>query len=486
MGINFYIDHSKIKKMKADNASWTRREFVKKSSLGLVSASVGAGVSNQFEFMSNHIPKYFRVASYGTTFEREQLKKPFGFKGSATLNLWQTAAKLTSAEGESAIGLGVQNPLWCDARVASQTSESGGNAIMYSMTERALQMIKGEQFASPMVMLDEILDELLDYGKKITGQSDLRKTFALNPLVAVDNAAWLLYAKINGFINFDQLIPSQYKGGLSAKNANVVSIPALTYGTSIDEIKKLANDGFFIMKIKIGAPGSQSIMLEKDKAFLKGIHDAIGHYETPHSPDGKIPYYFDANGRYDRLDTLHEFLDYAEEIGALDQIAVLEEPFGERNQEDVRSLTARGPRVAADESAHTVEETITRIEQGYNAIAVKSIAKTMSMTIKIAQAAYEREVPCFCADLTVNPILVEWNKIVAARLPAFPGWNMGMQETNGWQNYRDWEGLIKQYHPMGNREWVHSRQGVYDTGEAFFENSGGIFEPIPFWEEKFI
>lgn len=464
--------------------SWSRRDFVKNSGLALTTAGLGPGITNKIEKMTDIIPKYFRVANYNTTFEREKLKKPFGFKGSATLNLWQTAAKLTSAEGKTAIGLGVQNPLWCDARVAEATSESGGNAIMYAMTERALQMIKGQQFASPIIMLDEILDELLDYGKKITGQSDLRKTFALNPMVAVDNAAWLLYASINDYHNFDQLIPADYKGGLSAKHQNVVSIPALTYGTKIEEIKKLADDGFFIMKIKIGAPGNQSIMLEKDKAFLKGIHDAIGHYETPHSPNGKIPYYFDANGRYDRHETLHEFLDYAEEIGALDQIAVLEEPFGERNQEDVRELTARGPRVAADESAHTVEETIARIEQGYNAIAVKSIAKTMSMTIKIAQAAYEREVPCFCADLTVNPILVEWNKIVAARLPAFPGWDMGMQETNGWQNYGDWEALISQYHPMGDANWVHSENGVYNTGDDFFKHSGGIFEPIPFWEEK--
>jgi L-alanine-DL-glutamate epimerase-like enolase superfamily enzyme len=225
------------------------------------------------------------------------------------------------------------------------------------------------------------------------------------------------------------------------------------------------------------------MMLEKDKAFIKAIHEAIGHYKTPHSPNGKIPYYFDANGRYDKHEYLLDFLDYAEKIGALDQIAVLEEPFGERNQEDVREIAARGPRVAADESAHTVEETLARIEQGYTAIAVKSIAKTMSMTIKIAQAAYENNVPCFCADLTVNPILVEWNKVVAARLPAFPGWNMGMQETNGWQNYRDWQGLVKR-HPMGDREWVMSKDGLYDTGDGFFKASGGIFEKIPYWEER--
>ncbi len=470
--------------MKEAKLNWSRRDFVKQSSTALAALPLSSCLTKPEQFMNTEISKPFKIASYNSNFDRELLAKAFGFKGSAQRDLWQTAARLTSEEGHTAVGLGLQSPLWCDARMAGKRSESGANAIMYAMTEHALQMIKGQQFESPMAMLDDILEELLDYGKEITGQADLRKTFALNPLVPIDNAAWLLYAKLNGLTNFDQLIPDQYRPGLSARHKKVVSIPALTYGTPIEDIKQLADAGFFIMKIKIGAPGDQQTMLEKDKAFLKGIHEAIGHYETEHSPNGKIPYYFDANGRYDKHETLQSFLDYAEQIGALDQIAVLEEPFGERNQEDVREIASRGPRVAADESAHTVEETLARIEQGYTAIAVKSVAKTMSMTIKIAQAAFEHDVPCFCADLTVNPILVEWNKVVAARLPAFPGWDMGMQETNGWQNYNDWPGLIKKYHPMGTAEWVMSKDGLYDTGDGFFKHSGGIFEPIQYWEDR--
>ena len=52
---------------------------------------------------------------------------------------------------------------------------------------------------------------------------------------------------------------------------------------------------------------------------------------------------------------------------------------------------------------------------GYQAIALKAIAKTLSMTLKIAKVAHDHNVPCFCADLTVNPILVEWNRAVAAQ-----------------------------------------------------------------------
>ena len=60
-------------------------------------------------------------------------------------------------------------------------------------------------------------------------------------------------------------------------------------------------------------------------------------------------------------------------------------------------------RLAADESVHTDKDTIDRIEMGYKAVALKPIAKTMSMTMKIAKATTDREYSLFCADLTVNP-----------------------------------------------------------------------------------
>lgn len=429
--------------------------------------------------------KPFSVTDVTSNFEREPLAQPFGFKGSTISQVWQVVSRLKGAEGFSRTGLGVQNPLWSDASVAGKYSESGGNALMYAITEYALQLIKGQSFATPIHMVEDILEEVMVYARKITGNDSLRTTFALNALVSIDNAAWLLYSDTNSIDDFDNMVPNPYRKGLSARHDKVVAIPALGYGTPMDKIKMLADEGFFIMKIKIGAPGTQKEMLEKDKAFLKAIHETIGHYETPYSPNGKLPYYFDANGRYDQQDTLMEFLDYADKIGAVDQIAVLEEPFGERNQKDVHQITARGPLVAADESAHTDLETIERIEQGYNAIAVKAVAKTMSMTMKIAQVAFDRNVPCFCADLTVNPILVDWNKVVAARLPAFPGWNMGMQETNGWQNYRDWD-KMQTYHPLPDAPWIKPDKGVYHTGEDFMKKSGGIFKSSQHYEDLFV
>ncbi|MEL6256638.1 MAG: mandelate racemase/muconate lactonizing enzyme family protein [Bacteroidota bacterium] len=385
-------------------------------------------------------------------------------------------AFLQADSGQFSIGPGTQNILWSDSKVFAQHSENGGNALMYAMGERGLQILSGNSFESPIQLLDELLPEIWSFGKKITSNPDLRKTFALNALVALDNAAWLLYAQDQGIQNFDELIPENFKAGLSARHSKVVCIPALGYGSSMEEIKSLVDQGFFILKIKIGAPGSQEDMLEKDKEFLKNIHKNIGHRETPYSSHGKLPYYFDANGRYEKKETLLRFLDYAEKIGALNQIAVIEEPFGERNQENVKELAERGPRIAADESAHTDEEALRRIEQGYNSIAVKAVAKTLSMTLKIAKVAFEHNIPCFCADLTVNPILLEWNKAVAARLPAFPEMpGLGLQECNGWQNYKNW-GKMMDYLPNKYASWINPSKGVFQTGPEFYSKSGDIFK----------
>lgn len=459
----------------------TRRTFLTQASAGMAMTLTGLPIPNA---AMKGASKNIKITKVDSNFEREPLLRPFGFKGSAMREVWQSITYVESDSGIHKIGLGTQNVLWSDASVFAQHSENGGNALMYAIGERALQMVKGQTYTDPIDLLHQILPEVWNYAKQITQNPNLRKTFVLNALVGLDNALWLLYAAENGIAQFDDMVPEAYRPGLSARHDKVASIPALGYGTPISDIKKMAGEGFFIMKIKIGAPGTQAEMLEQDMSFLEGIHKAIGHYETPYSPDGKIPYYFDANARYEKKETLQRFLDHAEKIGALPQIAVLEEPFAENIQEDVRDIAARGPRVAADESAHTDQDALTRIQQGYNSIAVKAIAKTLSMTMKIAQVAFEHKVPCFCADLTVNPILVDWNKCVAARLPAFPNMHIGLQETNGWQNYRHWEGM-RSYHPAKDEVWTKTQKGVYHTDKSFFEKSGGIFMPSPHYEKMF-
>ena len=457
----------------------SRRQFVHNSSLlGLGGLFPGLIPRLLTTSMNTSTIKISKVSS---NFEREPLARPFGFKGSAMTNVWQVAAMMEREDGVRKIGLGTQNVLWSDANVFASHSENGGNALMYAMTERALQMVKGQSFTEPVSLLDSLLEELLAYGGMITNNFNLRKTFALNALVPVDNAAWLQYADVNGHHSFDEMLPDPYQQALSTRHSAVAAIPALSYGTSMDEIKGLADQGFFIMKIKIGAPGDQEQMLARDMEFVKAIHDTIGHYETTYTENGKIPYYFDANGRYENKANLQRLLDYMKKIGAFDQLAVVEEPFGEFNNEEVGDL---GVIVAADESAHTDEDALRRIEQGYGAIALKAIAKTLSMTLKIVKLAAEKKIPCFCADLTVNPALVEWNKAIAARLAPFPGMSIGLQETNGWQNYKHWEQMMD-YHPSKDASWVRPENGVYHTEEAFFTESGGILKEIPHFVEMF-
>jgi len=458
-----------------------RREFIQKNGLLIGAAALSASPATGRLFAPGQAPRGLTISGVSANFEREPLIRPFGFKGGYMAEIWQTAALLEAGSGRRTIGLCTQNVLWSDAQVFAAHSESGGNSLMYALTEHALQGLRGQHFTTPVDLLDAILDDVFAYGKTITDNPALRKTFALNALVGVDNAAWLLYAAENGITSFDDMIPAAYRPALAARHNKVASIPLMAYAIPVEEITAAVAQGYFFMKIKIGQPGTQAEMLEKDKARLTAIHRAIGDGRTPHTASGKLPYYFDANGRYESKETLLRLVDHAKAIGAFDQIVIIEEPFPEELETDVRDIPVR---IAADESAHTDRDALARIQMGYGAIALKAIAKTLSMTMKIAQVAHEHHVPCFCADLTVNPILVDWNKNVAARLAPFPGIGLGLLETNGHQNYRNWA-TMQRYHPYPDAPWTRTVKGVFDLGSDFYEKSGGIFTPSPHYEDMF-
>jgi L-alanine-DL-glutamate epimerase-like enolase superfamily enzyme len=459
-----------------------RRQFIKKSLMAAGAAAVTSPAGIFLTGCSKKEPVTITIADTGLAFESEPLIRPFGFKGGFMTEIWQTASMLRSNSGKHSIGLCTQNVLWSDAKVFSVNSEHAGNALMYSLTDKAMRLLKGTSFTDPVELLDRIFPEVYDYGCKITSNPDLRKTFALNALVGVDNAVWLLYAKENGIGSFDGLIPKAYRPALSHRHRKVAAIPLMAYNIPVNEISEATMQGYFFMKIKIGQPGTQEEMLAKDMERLSAIHQAIGGVRTPHTLNGKLPYYFDANGRYESRETLLKLLDHAKSIGAFDQIAIIEEPFAEEIEIDVSDIPVR---LASDESAHTVDDAVKRIEMGYSAIALKAIAKTLSMTMKIAQAAHERNVPCFCADLTVNPILIEWNKNVAARLAPFPGiGDLGLVESNGHQNYSNWSTMLS-YHPQSEAPWVQAKDGVYELDREFYKTGGGIFDPSPHYEEMF-
>jgi L-alanine-DL-glutamate epimerase-like enolase superfamily enzyme len=464
----------------------SRRDFLRHA--GTLSAAAGIGLAG-CRSETEETPTMQALAEIGritiravdSNFEREPLIRPFGFKGGYMSEIWQSIARLESDTGLHGIGLCSQSVLWSDASVFANHSESGGNALMYAISERALRMVNGESFTSPIELVENLFEELLRYGKEITGNPNLRETFILNSLVGLDNAAWILYARHHGITRFDDLIPPRYAGGLSWKHEHLASIPLMAYTIPIEEIVEAVDQGYFFLKIKIGQPGTQEEMLEKDMARLSAIHNAVGHRETPHTADGKLPYYFDANGRYETKELFQRLLDHAKGIGAFEQIAVVEEPFPEHADIEVGDM---GVTIAADESAHTDRDVAKRIEMGYGAVALKAIAKTLSMTMKMAQIASENDVPCFCADLTVNPILIDWNKNVSARLAPFPGFSVGLLETNGHQNYRNWD-LMRSYHPNGEAPWTQVSNGLFTCGPAFYDRCGGILDPSEHYEAMF-
>ncbi|MFZ2411003.1 MAG: hypothetical protein WAW23_05495, partial [Candidatus Methanoperedens sp.] len=173
--------------------------------------------------------KTIQIAKVNSNFEREPLIRPFGFKGGYVTEIWQTVTSITSSSGIAKIGLGTQSVLWSDAKVFSSHSQSGGDTLMYAMTEWALQAIKGQSFTSPVQLLEDVLPEVYVYGKKVTSNQQLRMTFALNALVGVDNAIWLLYAVENGFRTFDEMLPKAYRLALSHHHKKAAAIPLMSY-----------------------------------------------------------------------------------------------------------------------------------------------------------------------------------------------------------------------------------------------------------------
>ena len=423
-----------------------------------------------------------RISKAECGLAREPLLSPFGFKGGYINELWQPAVKLTAVSGAIGVGSGVQSVLWSDAEVFRRQGSCGGNAMMLAITARALELAREVDWLTPIELLDVMLPELTAYARKICTREDLRLTFVLNALVPVDNAAWMLYAQEKKITSFADLVPAEWRTALPARHDRLAAVPLVTYALTDEAISALAEQGYAMFKIKLGADpagnGDRAAMLAWDKERLTRIHQLLSPYRTPHTVSGHIAYYLDANGRYDTKERLLRLLDHAEKIGCLDRILLLEEPFAEENEVEVGDLPVTA---AADESAHSDADTIRRLELGYRAVAVKAIAKTFSMSLKIIRAASGRA-HCFCADLTVPPVLLEWNRAVAARLPGLPGMKCGVLESNGRQNYCRWQELLA-YHPHAGADWIEAPDGIFRLTDAYYRCDGGMLEVPGYYRE---
>jgi len=411
------------------------------------------------------------VKKYRFDFVREPLIRPFRIKGASFTEKWTLVTALESSRGARATGLGGTAVLWSDPSVFHSFSEAGGNGIMALVAERAAQMVLGRDFLTPIEVMESIFPSLHEYGRQLTGNPRLTKTFTLNAMVSLDLALWLLYGAENSYKDFDSLIPSSSQAALSNRTDRIAHVPTVSYDYPLEDLLRLVESGHFILKIKLGQPGSPEEMLRKDGRRLSEIHRALAGRRTPMSGNEKLIYYLDANGRYPDKSILARLMEIADREGMLDQIALLEEPFPEEVKADVSGLPIR---VAADESLHDESSVAERADLGYRALAMKPAGKTLSMSFKMAAAAYRRKVPCFVADNACIPVLVEWNKNFAARLGPFPGLSMNILESNGEQNYRDWDRMVAE-HPCAGAGWIRPVGAVYRLDEDFYQNSGGIF-----------
>lgn len=422
--------------------------------------------------------KNIRIRRTDLEFVREPLRAPFGFKGRSLTELWQTVAKLES-ESYTAVAPCVESVLWSDGRVFGENPPAVSSAMMMLVTNRALKMLEGESFTTPPEVIDGLVPELKRYAEQVCGQP-VATTFVLNALVGVDLALWTLYARENGVTSFDGLIPPSAKEALSCRHEALAQIPLLSYAVPEEEIRSVLDSGISLLKIKIGkaVPGvstpeeDMAEMLKWDIARLRQIHEIASQYETPHTKSGRILYYLDANGRYDSLPRVEALLDAADQMGALDRIALLEEPFAPENDAFVGNLPVC---VNADESAHSLEDVRERLALGYKAVALKPIAKTVSVSFRMAEAIHAAGGQCLCADLTVNPLLAEWNKQFAARVPALSGMKVGCVEINGDQNYTNWKGL-QSLLPDGLRP-SPLQNGVFPLDGNFYAQGQCLFQP---------
>ncbi|MBP5155999.1 MAG: L-alanine-DL-glutamate epimerase [Clostridia bacterium] len=420
--------------------------------------------------------KRIEITGTDLRYIREPLKAPFGFKGKYIGELWQTVSQIRSSNFAAACPCTI-SVLWSDADVFAEHSPAESSALMREVTACALDMIKGESFTRPDMLINGIFRDLKAYADKICGRS-VAETFVLNSLVGVDYALWALYARENGFTRFGQIIPPEAEKALSHRHKALAHIPLISYAVGEEQLKSLLDGGTGLLKIKIGHSSGTGLaheadmrdMLEWDKARLKAIHDIAKDRSTDLTADGRVHYYLDANGRYDSKERLCELLDYAGKIGALGRVELVEEPFPPENDSFVGDLPVT---VNADESAHSLADVKRRLEQGYKAVALKPIAKTMSVSFDMAAEVYKNGGECLCADLTVVPLLAEWNKQFAARIGRLDGMSCGCIEINGDQNYTNWDELCGML-PRG-AEYKPEQNGRFTLETGFYESECLLF-----------
>lgn len=424
-----------------------------------------------------------RITSWKNGLSREPLVHPFGFKGGYISELWQSVVLLSDENGYDGLGNGVQSVLWSDANVFARFRENGGNAMMLALTTYALDLSTQIEWSTPLDLQEQLLPQVTAYARRICDNPHLRLTFVLNSLVPIDTAAWRLYAAAKNITKFEYLIPDEYRAAMGFQHHRLAAVPLITYALTPGHAVTEVEAGCPMLKIKIGADpngdGDREKMLKWDCQRLSDLHNELKRFQTTETTNGRIAYYLDANGRYDSKDRLLRFLDHADKIDALAQIVLLEEPFSEDSNIEVGDLPIC---IAADESAHSDVDAQRRIDQGYRAMALKPVAKTLSMSLKVLHTAHCAGISCFCADLTVPPYLLEWNRNIAARIAPLPSMRCGVLESNGAQNYVNWS-VIERAHSCPDGEWIAPKHGVFELDDEFYRLDGGLLQVSEYYRQ---
>ena len=324
-----------------------------------------------------------RIQTADLEIQREPFARPFGFKGSAFHEKWNAVVRLCDADGVEAFGVGGFAPLWSDPDVFKAHTETGGNVLMLAILERGVRLARECEATHPQDIFEAILPHVDDYARVVTGAPNLRRTFTLNSLVALDNALWMLHARGRGIASFDDLTPEMYRPHLSQRRERVAAVPAIGYTLPMDSVRALLDAGVYVLKIKVGHPGDEAEMVAKDKEWLTQLHDIARGYDSEMTVCGHPVYYLDANGRYTKKDSMRRLLDHAARLDMLDRVILVEEPFEEEADIDVSDLPAT---FAADESLHSPDDVVARAQQGYGAMAIKPAGKTLSMAFRMVEA----------------------------------------------------------------------------------------------------
>jgi len=413
--------------------------------------------------------KSIQITDSWLRYEKENLIRPFGFKGGYINELWQNVCSLKASNGAQSLGLATQSVLYGDPKIFTRYGEKESNELMLKVTRRAMELITNQTWADPIECLNTIYPQLYLDSCKITDEPDLHHNFVHNALVSVDHACWLLYAFTHNLSDFMPMIPKAYHATLGERHKKIAIMYQVPYGMPLSEIERAVKKGYFIIKIKLGQAGSEDEMLQKDLKRISEIHQLLKEKHTQHA---QIWYTLDANGRYQHKGSIERIIKFLHQIKAHERVLFFEEPLNENNKESVNDLDLN---MAADESLHNLLSAKQRIAQGYSTFVLKSVAKTLSLTLQIAKLAYDNHIKCACADLTVNPVLMSWHQNLAARLQSFPGLEgMGLMETNGDMNYKRWSQMLS-YHPCYNASWLQHTEGLFYLTDDFYSKSGGIF-----------